>query len=97
MHVVSKVTQGGGLVLLWRMDVQFRVVSSSLNHVDAIINKGRENTWRFIGFYGALETSNCHISWNLLRNLNAQFDFPWLCARDFNKILKSHEKMGGRP
>ena len=71
MHVVSKVTQGSGLVLLWRMDVQLRVVSSSLNHMDAIINEGRENTWRFTGFYGALETLNRHISWNLLRNLNA--------------------------
>ena len=97
MHVVSKVTQGGGLVLLWRMDVQLRVVSSSLNHVDAIINEGRENTWRFTRIHGALETSNRHISWNLLHNLNAQFDFPWLCAGDFNEILKSHEKMGVRP
>ena len=45
MHVVSKVNQGGGLVLLWRVDIQLRVVSSSLNHVDAIINEGRDNTW----------------------------------------------------
>ena len=29
--------------------------------------------------------------------MNAQFDFPWVCAGDFNEILKSHEKMGGRP
>ena len=26
MHVVSKINQGGGLVLLWRVDVQLRVV-----------------------------------------------------------------------
>ena len=96
IHVVSKINQGGGLVLLWRVDVQLRVVSSSLNHVDAIINEGRDNTWRFMGFYGAPETSNRHISWNLLRSLNTQFDFPWLCAGDFNEILKSHEKLGGR-
>ena len=96
MHVVSKINQGGGLVLLWRVDVQLRVVSSSLNHVDAIINEGRDNTWRFMGFYGAPETSNRHISWNLLRSLNTQFYFPWLCAGDFNEILKSHEKLGGR-
>ena len=85
------------MVLLWRGDVQLRVVSSSLNHVDTIVNEGRDNTWRFTGFYGAPETSNRHITWNLLRNLNAQYDFPWLCAGDFNEIFKSHEKMGGRP
>ena len=97
MHVVSKETQGGGLVLLWRGNVQLRVVSSSLNHVDAIINEGRDNTWRFTRFYGAPETSNRHITWNLLRNLNAQFDFPWLCSGDFKEILKSHDKMCDRP
>ncbi|KAL4625859.1 hypothetical protein ACB092_05G055500 [Castanea dentata] len=47
MHVVSKINQGGGLV-----------DSSSLNHIDAIIDKGRENSWRFTGFYGAPETHN---------------------------------------
>ena len=52
-------------MLLWRVDVQLRVVSSSLNHVDAIINDSRDNTWRFTGFYGAPKTSNRHISWNL--------------------------------
>ena len=66
MHVVSKETQEGGLVLLWRGDVQLRVVSSSLNHVDTIINEGRDNTWRFTGFYGPPETSNRHITWNIL-------------------------------
>ena len=66
MHVVSKETQEGGLVLLWRGDVQLRVVSSSLNHVDTIINEGKDNTWRFTGFYGPPETSNRHITWNIL-------------------------------
>ena len=97
MHVVSNINQGGGLVFLWRVYVQLRVASSSLNHVDAIINEGRDNTWRFTRFYGASETFNRHISWNLLCSLNTKFDFPWLCAGDFNEILKSHEKLGGRP
>ena len=72
MHVVSKVNWGGGgLVLLWRVDIQLRVVSSPFNHVDAIINEGRDNTWRFTGFYSAPETSNHYITWNLLRSLNS--------------------------
>ena len=35
-------------------------------------------------------------SWNLLRSLSRCFDIPCFCAGDFNKILKSHEKLGGR-
>ena len=73
------------------------MVSYSLNHVDAIINEGRDNTWRFTGFYCAPETSNRYISWNLLHSFNSQFNFPCLCAGDFSEILKSHKKVGGRP
>lgn len=95
--MVSKFNQGGGLVLLWKSDLKLRVDSSSLNHIDAIIDEGRENTWRFTGFYGALETFNRYASWNLLKILNSKFNLPWLCRGDFNEILKSHEKVGGRP
>ena len=48
--IVSKINQGGGLALLWRFDFDVKVVSSSLNHTDAVINSGKENSWRFLGF-----------------------------------------------
>lgn len=35
-------------------------------------------------------------SWNLLRDLHSHFDLPWLCAGDFNELLKTREKLGGR-
>ena len=35
--------------------------------------------------------------WEMIRGLSRKFSLPWLCAGDFNKILKSHEKMGGVP
>lgn len=35
-------------------------------------------------------------SWNLLRDLHSHFDLPWLCASDFNELLKTREKLGGR-
>ena len=50
--VVSKINQGGILALLWRSDINVNVVSSSLNHIDAEINLGKENSWRFTSFYG---------------------------------------------
>ena len=72
------------------------MVSSSLNHIDAVINSGKENSWRFTGFYGNPETHKHHESWAILKNLNRNFSLPWLCAGDFNEILRSHEKKGGR-
>ena len=53
---VSRVTRGEGLALFWKKYVELSVENSSLNYIDAIINKGRENSWRFIGFYGFPET-----------------------------------------
>ena len=41
------------------------------------------------------ETHNHIESWNTLRRLHPKLSLPWLCARDFNEIAKSHEKYGG--
>ena len=55
-HGVSKITHGGGLALFWKKDFDMKVESSSLNHIDIIINGDKENAWSFTGFYGAPET-----------------------------------------
>ena len=33
-------------------------------------------------------------TWSRIRSLHRSVSLPWLCARDFNKILWSHEKLG---
>ena len=30
-----------------------------------------------------------------VRSLKNRNSIPWLCARDFNEIIRSHEKIGG--
>ena len=60
------------------------------------MNKGKEDEWSFIGFYRESKTANHYLSWSCLRNLKCRNSIPWLCARDFNEIIRSHEKIGGR-
>ena len=36
-------------------------------------------------------------TWQLLRDLNNKYNIPWVCTRDFNEILRGHEKLGGSP
>ena len=68
----------------------------SSNHIDAIVNKGKEDAWRFTGFYGEPDTRNHYISWAKLRSLKVRHSLPWICAGDFNEITRAHEKLGGR-
>ena len=53
---VQRINNGGGLVMYWKNDIMVDVVSSSVNHIDAIINKDSEAAWRFTDFYGEPET-----------------------------------------
>lgn len=92
--LVQKVTRGGGLVLYWKNDIEFNVESSSLNHIDTIINKNSGKAWRFTGFYGNLETHRRNKSWDLLQQLHGRNSLPWLYAGDFNEIVKQLEKLG---
>ena len=75
-HVAPRITKGGGLVLFWRNDIEVEVVSSLLNHIDAIINKSSDSAWRFTGFYSEPETHKRHESWDLLHRLNGHNSLP---------------------
>ena len=85
------------MVVFWKHDVDLSVDTYSLNHIDMIINQGKEDEWRFTGFYGELEMKNHHVSWTTLRRLNSRYLMPWICAGDFNEITRAHEKWEGRP
>ena len=97
MIEVSWDNRGGGVAIFWKAECDFTVDTYSLNHIDAIVNKGKEEEWRFIGFYGELDTNLRYESWDKLRRLKNKYSIPWVCAGDFNEITKAHEKLGGRP
>lgn len=40
---VLKFSKRGGMTLFWKNDTDFHVESSSLNHIDALVNKGKED------------------------------------------------------
>ena len=95
LFIVERNNRGGGLALFWRNSVDLQVDSCSPNHIDSIINKGKEKVWRFTGFYGELVTHKRIESWNKLRKLHIKFNIPWLCAGDFNEIMRNSKKLGG--
>ena len=94
LFVVPRHNTRGGLALYWPTDMNVDVQTFSANHIDVIIDLGANNTWRFTGFYGDLETTNRESSWSLLRLLSHRFNLPWVIIRDFNEILFAEEKQG---
>ena len=80
--------------MLWKNSVQVEVVSSSPNHIDALVGVDPIDQWRFTGVYGYADSTKKQETWSLLRCLHRKSTLPWMCASDFNELLWSHEKLG---
>jgi hypothetical protein len=89
--------KGGGFAVFWRkgVDVSLRSISDYFMDVDVKEEDGF--CWRFTGVYGEAHSELKYRTWQQLCGLHVQPVKPWLCAGDFNEILLSHEKEGGRP
>ncbi|GMI95338.1 hypothetical protein HRI_003203100 [Hibiscus trionum] len=94
---VSSVGRSGGLSIGWKNSCNVNLRSFSARHIDVLFNGDSDGChWRCTGFYGAPEEANRLESWNLLRGLNDCPETPWLIIGDFNEIMYSFEKQGGR-
>lgn len=50
---VDSVGLSGGLMLLWKGELDLSVLSFSLGHIDSCVRSRNGNfVWRFTGFYG---------------------------------------------
>jgi exonuclease III len=82
--------KGGGLALWWRDGVDVLVKSWCQYYIDAMINMG-EMSWRFTGIYGEPRIEHRQKTWEALHYLRAQDNRPWICAGDFNEVLRLEE------
>ena len=96
LFFVQSQDRGGGLTLLWQQGVFVWVNNFSRFHIDAVVNGGTIEAWRFTRFYGEPDTNEREKAWNMLCTLNSKPHLPWVCMGDFNKILLTKEKQGGR-
>jgi hypothetical protein len=87
--------RSGGLLLLWKKDLNVTSSSVHSNYLDIRIDENTGNAWRITGFYGEPSGERKHLSWDYLRDLHGMYDLPWLVIGDFNEILSNSEKEGG--
>ena len=66
----------GCLALFWKNSACIDVVSSSPNHIDAIVGDTNNGQWRFSGVYGFADAARKHKTWSLLRDLHRRSSLP---------------------
>lgn len=84
----------GGVCLLWKPEVDPRVISYSQNHIDFEIVWAGKN-WRFTDLYGFPEGNRKNQTWDLIHFLHNHNDNPWLGGGDLNETLCESQKSGG--
>ncbi|XP_038708505.1 uncharacterized protein LOC120003559 [Tripterygium wilfordii] len=93
---VDSVGKSGGLMLLWKEEIDITVHSYSLRHIHVTIKEGSGSLpWNITFFYGHPDVSKRKCSWDLLRFLSNTIHNQWLCVGDFNAISNGGEKVGG--
>ena len=97
MLAIPCLERRGGLAMLWKNEVDLHIQTYTQNHIDALIMLNQNSPWRIMGFYGKPEEQLRHETWLLLKHLKSRSSAPWLCIGDYNEILASREKEGGRP
>ena len=74
--VARRRNKAGGLAIFWKEDFDLNIVTFSKNHIDTIVNKSKDDEWRFTGFYGEPDTQNRHEAWTRLKNLKSRGSAP---------------------
>jgi exonuclease III len=95
---MSSRNRSGGLAMLWSNNVNLNIVGYNNNMIDCYImcDNGRNN-WRATDIYGFPNHDNKTLTCDLISNLNhTNVNDQWLLFGDFNLILNSYEKQGGR-
>lgn len=87
-------TASGGLVLLWKSDIDIQILSSNKNFIDILISyKGTSFNGTFV--YGAPDILSRRAVWNSLEDIALTRDSAWFLIGDFNEFTDNSEKTGG--
>lgn len=86
----------GGLALLWKNNGSCQIRGSGTQFIDFEVENDQVGRWCYTGYYGCPERSRRRVSWDTLRGLAGDSTLPWCILGDFNDMLFSEEKRGGR-
>uniref|UniRef100_A0A803P119 Uncharacterized protein n=1 Tax=Cannabis sativa TaxID=3483 RepID=A0A803P119_CANSA len=87
---------GGGLMLLWKGNLDVTLLTFSMNHISCYVQCDDGIKWHFSGFYGAPTNVEKKQTWKILKRLaDIAPQNPWMVVGDFNEIFSNDLKVGG--
>jgi hypothetical protein len=95
-YAVSSSGLSGGLALFWLSSVPVTVMPCNARCIDVQISPENGIKWRATFVYGEPRKELRHEFWEFLRFMRAQWNGPWLCCGDFNKVLSQDGHLGIR-
>lgn len=87
----------GGLALLWKNEGACVVIEKHNQYFNFKVENNQVGRWRIIGFYGCPERERRKELWEILINLASRSSLSWCVIGDFNDMVCTDEKRGGRP
>lgn len=82
--------------MLWKNEGGCRVTDSGNHFIDFEVENEEVGRWRYTGFYGCPERGQRWESWEMIRNLATKSNLPWCTIGDFNNLMFTDDKKGGR-
>jgi hypothetical protein len=83
--------------MTWKTGVDVEPVRINKNCISCLVfSDPSHSPWLLSGVYAPPTSQNRSIFWDFLSNLGNSFGGAWLILGDFNSILSSSEKCGGR-
>ena len=85
--------------MLWNTDrVEVTNLTSMEQEIHASVKvKSSHLYWLFTTVYASPRFRERRLLWNNLKYVSSVHNLPWIIAGDFNELLPSEEKFGGRP
>lgn len=88
----------GGLLLLWCGGLDVKVVFSNESVISCtLFNDPANFSWQLTCVYGLVIPSLRPRFWECINSIGNAFQGPWLITGDFNALLSSKDKCGGKP
>lgn len=81
--------------MLWRNKEEVTLLKYSINHIDVIVSIQGCQEFRLTGLYGEPNRGKRRSTWELIRQLHAQNQLPWVVVGDMNNVLGQADKRGG--